>query len=56
MSLIHLIEECSEVIHAACKCERFGIDHTEPGYGNNREVLLREIEDLQVQIDNFKRS
>lgn len=49
--LILLIEECSEVIKAATKCQRFGydIDHL-IGYGNNKTVLSIEIGDLQAII------
>jgi hypothetical protein len=45
--LILLIEECSEVIHAATKCLRFGYDvDNGTGYGNNRDALSREFGDL----------
>ena len=51
--LICLVEECSEVIHAATKCLRFGFDRTHPGYGHNREVLAREVGDLLGVIDEL---
>ena len=52
--LVLLIEECSEVIHAATKCLRFGydIDH-KTGYGNNRLVLSGEIGDLMGIINSL---
>ncbi len=34
-----LIEECSEIIKAATKCQRFGFDRYYPGYGINQDVL-----------------
>jgi NTP pyrophosphatase (non-canonical NTP hydrolase) len=50
--LILLIEECSEVIQAATKCQRFGFesDHG-TGYGRNDEVLAQEIGDLLGIVD-----
>jgi NTP pyrophosphatase (non-canonical NTP hydrolase) len=44
--LVLLIEEASEVIKAATKALRFGLDHNEPGYGVNSEKLAEEIGDL----------
>jgi hypothetical protein len=45
--LVLLIEECSEVIQAATKCQRFGFDiDSGVGYGNNRVMLSREVGDL----------
>lgn len=41
-----IIEEAAEVIQAACKCKRFGLNHIEPGYGHNAEVLAKELGDL----------
>jgi hypothetical protein len=44
-----LQEECAEVIQAASKLIRFGIE-SYPGYGENRQVLGLEIGDLQEMI------
>jgi hypothetical protein len=47
-----LIEECSEVIKAATKCQRFGfdVDHG-VGYGLNSRVLSQECGDVQAIMD-----
>jgi hypothetical protein len=45
--LILLIEECSEVIKAATKCQRFGYD-VDHGIGLNSRVLSQECGDLQA--------
>jgi len=46
--LATLMEEAAEVIHAAAKAHRFGLDHDEPGYGEgtNKDQILREVGDL----------
>lgn len=47
--LVLLIEECGEVIQAATKCLRFGVDRydpRDPGKGSNYTVLSEEIGDL----------
>src|SRR5262249_47386097 len=49
--LVLLIEECSEVIHAATKCLRFGTGLVDPDYGNNLSMLSREVGELQAIID-----
>lgn len=46
-----LIEECSEVIQAVTKCQRFGYDRDQPGYGINSEVLFGEMGDVLGVID-----
>jgi len=51
--LVVLIEEAAEVIHAATKCLRFGYDHYEPGYGNNRTVLSKEVGELRALTDEL---
>lgn len=52
--LVLLIEECSEVIHAATKCLRFGydVDH-DVGYGRNSDELAKECGDLQAIMDEL---
>jgi NTP pyrophosphatase (non-canonical NTP hydrolase) len=50
--LVLLVEECGEVIQAATKCLRFGFDvDNGTGYGNNRDVLSKEVGDLLGIID-----
>lgn len=40
-------EECGEAIQAACKANRFGLDHIWPEKGEtNRRALEREIADI----------
>lgn len=51
-----LIEECSEVIQAACKIKRFGYESTYPillGDPNNREHLEIEVGGLCAVLDLF---
>ncbi len=50
-----LIEECSEVIHALCKVERFGEFSTHPDRPNisNLEHVLEEIEDVRKAIKDY---
>lgn len=51
--LILLIEECSEVIQAATKCQRFGWDREYLDYGVNHKVLASEVGDLLAVIDGL---
>jgi hypothetical protein len=52
--LVLLIEECSEVIKAATKCQRFGFDADHGiGYGRNDAVLSGEVGDLLAIIDHL---
>lgn len=55
----HLIEECGEVLAAAGKSLRWGLESVNPEIPvseqeTNREWLLREIEDLETAIANVK--
>lgn len=51
-SMIHAIEECSEVIKAATKALRFGLDDTNPKTGNtNAEDLREEMGDVMNLSD-----
>ena len=49
-----LIEECSEVIHALCKVERFGPHnfHPDTGIGNQQKVF-NEIQDLKDALADY---
>lgn len=54
---VKLIEECSELIKAVCKGERFGYDDVNPlvkDSKTNRENLYLEIADVELAIKNFK--
>jgi hypothetical protein len=49
-----LIEECSEVIHALCKIERFGTDAYNPDTGvRNIDHLRNELDDLADAINEY---
>ena len=55
----HLIEECGEVLAAAGKSLRWGLDGVNPELPvpereTNREWLLREMEDLELALVNAK--
>jgi len=53
--LIKLIEECSEVIQALCKADRFGLDdHNPTTKVTNRDAINSEIADVQLAIKNFQ--
>jgi NTP pyrophosphatase (non-canonical NTP hydrolase) len=53
--LIKLIEECSEVIKALCKADRFGLDdHNPVTKETNRDAINSEIADVQLAIKNFQ--
>ena len=51
-NLTLLVEECSEVIQAVTKIQRFGIDDVHPKTGkSNREELTQELGDLLLKIN-----
>jgi len=51
-----LIEECSELIQALCKCERFGWDNFNPKDGvYNFDRVMSEIDDVELAIKNLKK-
>jgi len=53
-----VIEECSEVIKAICKADRFGYDSHHPDRPNitNKDELLSEIKDLQRSLKRLAKS
>lgn len=46
-----LMEEAGEVVKAAGKCQRFGFNHYQLGYGHNDDFLAAEVGDLLGIID-----
>lgn len=51
--LVHVEEECAEVIHEICKVRRFGLASRhprEPEKGTNYERLCTELEQLKDAI------
>ena len=53
--LVLLMEEAAEIIHAASKGWRFGLDHDEPGYGQgtNKDQITHEVGDLLAIIEKL---
>lgn len=52
-TLIHVEEECAEVLYEICKLRRFGPNNShprEPEKGTNRERLLHECAQLEAAI------
>lgn len=54
-----LIEECGEVLHAAGKCVRFGMDSYNPTLPDDKQEvnsrwLQRELADLEDAIKELK--
>lgn len=48
--LTQLASEAAEVAHAASKVIQFGLNDDYPGYGNNRDQLVLEINDLMAVV------
>jgi len=52
-----LVEECSELIQAAAKCDRFGPDNHHPERGTtNSDELLDEWDDVEEAFLNYLES
>lgn len=59
-ALGYLVEECGEVLSAAGKAQRWGLDSVNPEIPRreqetNREWILRELIDLERAIDRVRR-
>lgn len=57
--LIHVTEECAEVIREICKIERFGLDNVNPDSikkETNRQAVLREMHDLKFAISRLEKA
>jgi NTP pyrophosphatase (non-canonical NTP hydrolase) len=55
----YLVEECGEVLAAAGKTQRWGLDSANPEIKNgetNARWLLRELDDLEIAISIAKRA
>lgn len=59
-AIAHLVEECGEVLAAAGKAQRWGLDSVNPEIPanqqeTNRDWLLRELRDLDGAIERVRR-
>ena len=59
-ALAHVVEECGEVLAAAGKCQRWGMDSVNPellpeDQETNREWLLRELDELEGAIARLRK-
>jgi hypothetical protein len=57
--LAHVVEECGEVLAAAGKSQRWGLDSFNPTLlahqqESNRKWLMREIHDLRQALDRLE--
>lgn len=58
-AIAHLVEECGEVLAAAGKTQRWGLDSYNPelpidGRETNQAWLLRELDDLEGSIQRVR--
>lgn len=58
-AIAHLVEECGEVLAAAGKSQRWGLNSVNPEVPigrqeTNRAWLLRELDDLEVAIHRVR--
>jgi len=59
-ALSHVVEECGEVLAAAGKCQRWGMDSVNPelppeDQETNRDWLSRELDDLEGAIGRLRK-
>jgi hypothetical protein len=55
--VVHVQEECAEVIQAACKIQRWGWDAINPDSASlltNAERLVLELRDLRLAIERLE--
>lgn len=59
-ALAHFVEECGEVLAAAGKCQRWGLESVNPELPpaeqeTNRDWLIRELDDLEGAIARLRK-
>jgi hypothetical protein len=59
-ALAHVVEECGEVLAAAGKCQRWGLESVNPELPpaeqeTNRDWLIRELDDLEGAIARLRK-